>query len=438
MDKKILLSEADIPTHYYNIAPDLPFALDPPLHPTTRQPVGPDDMAPLFPVPLIEQEMAPVSEIPIPDEVREAYLVYRPTPLIRATRLEKALKTPAKIYYKYEGVSPTGSHKPNTAIAQAYYNKISGTKKLVTETGAGQWGSSLAQACNLFGLECTVYMVKVSFEQKPYRKTVMNLFGADIYSSPSDRTEAGRKILAEDPDCPGSLGIAISEAIEEAVQDEDTKYSLGSVLNHVLLHQTVVGQEAKKQMELAGDYPDVIIGCHGGGSNFAGLTFPFLRDKINGRELEVIAAEPSSCPTLTEGKLDYDFGDNAGFTPLMKMYTLGHEFIPPSIHAGGLRYHGAAPLVSALLSHNLISAQAYTQTDVFQGSTIFAKTEGIIPAPESAHAVQAAIKEAERSREEGKERTILFNLSGHGLLDLSAYEAYMNGVLEMEMESASA
>ena len=438
MDRKILLREADIPTHYYNIAPDLPFALDPPLHPTTRQPVNLDDMAPLFPIPLIEQEMSPVSEIPIPDEVREAYLIYRPTPLIHATGLEKALRTPAKIYYKYEGISPTGSHKPNTAIAQAYYNKISGTRKLVTETGAGQWGSSLAHACNLFGLECTVYMVKISFEQKPYRKTVMNLFGADIYSSPSNRTEAGKKILAQDPDCPGSLGIAISEAIEEALQDDNTKYSLGSVLNHVLLHQTVVGQEAQKQMKLAGDYPDMIIGCHGGGSNFAGLTFPFLRDKINGRELEVIAAEPASCPTLTEGKLDYDFGDNAGFTPLMKMYTLGHDFIPPSIHAGGLRYHGAAPLVSALLKNGLISAQAYTQTDVFHGSTLFAKTEGIIPAPESAHAVQAAIIEAEKSREEGKERTILFNLSGHGLLDLSAYEAYMNGVLEKEMQNISA
>lgn len=438
MEKKIQLPEVDIPSHYYNIAPDLPFALDPPLHPATRQPVGPGDMSPLFPMQLIEQEMSAQNEIPIPDEVREAYLIYRPTPLIRATRLEKALKTPAKIYYKYEGVSPTGSHKPNTAIAQAYYNKISGTKKLVTETGAGQWGSSLAQACNLFGLECTVYMVKVSFEQKPYRKTVMNLFGADIYSSPSERTNAGRKILAEDPDCPGSLGIAISEAIEEALQDEDTKYSLGSVLNHVLLHQTVVGQEAQKQMKLAGDYPDVIIGCHGGGSNFAGLTLPFLRDKINGQNVEVIAAEPSSCPTLTEGKLDYDFGDNAGFTPLIKMYTLGHDFIPPSIHAGGLRYHGAAPLVSALLKHDLISAQALGQMDVFHGSTIFAQTEGIIPAPESAHAVQAAILEAEKSREEGKERTILFNLSGHGLLDLSAYEAYMNGVLEGELQSISA
>lgn len=436
MDKKIVLSEKDIPTHYYNIAPDLPFALDPPLHPGTRQPVNPGDMSPLFPMPLIEQEMSAVSEIPIPDEVREAYLIYRPTPLIRATHLEKALNTPARIYYKYEGVSPTGSHKPNTAIAQAYYNKISGTQKLVTETGAGQWGSSLANACHIFGLECTVYMVKVSYEQKPYRKTIMNLFGADIYPSPSNRTEAGRKVLSQDPQCPGSLGIAISEAIEEALQNDTTKYSLGSVLNHVLLHQTVIGQEAQKQMKLIGDYPDVIIGCHGGGSNFSGLAFPFLRDKINGGKLEVIAAEPSSCPTLTEGKLDYDFGDNAGFTPLIKMYTLGHDFIPPPIHAGGLRYHGAAPLVSALLKHSLISAQAFRQTDIFRGSILFAQTEGIIPAPESAHAVQAAIIEAEKARQEGIEKTILFNLSGHGLLDLSAYDAYLNDLLPDEIEEA--
>jgi tryptophan synthase beta chain len=438
MDKKVLLGEADIPTHYYNIAADLPFTLDAPLHPATKQPIAAADMSPLFPMPLIEQEVASEAEIRIPEEVMEAYRIYRPTPLIRATGLEKALNTPAKIYYKYEGVSPTGSHKPNTAIAQAYYNKISGTKKLVTETGAGQWGSSLAHACHIFGIECTVYMVKVSYEQKPYRKTVMNLFGADIYPSPSNRTEAGRKILAQDPDCPGSLGIAISEAIEEALQAEPTKYSLGSVLNHVLLHQTVIGQEAVKQMKIAGDYPDLVIGCHGGGSNFAGLAFPFLREKINGQDLEVIAAEPISCPTLTEGKLDYDFGDNAGFTPLLKMYTLGHDFIPPSIHAGGLRYHGAAPLVSALLANNLISAKAFRQIDIFQGSTLFAKTEGIIPAPESAHAVQAAIVEAEKAKDEGKERTILFNLSGHGLLDLSAYEAYLNDLMIDEMERLSA
>ncbi len=432
MQKKYFLPEADIPRNFYNIIADLPFAPDPPLHPATRQPVTPEDMSPLFPMNLIEQEMSGQGEIPIPDEVREAYAVYRPTPLIRAARLEKALNTPARIYYKYEGVSPTGSHKPNTAIAQAYYNKISGVKKLITETGAGQWGSSLAYACQMFKLECTVYMVKVSFQQKPYRKTMMNLFGAEIYPSPSTRTRSGRAILENDPDCPGSLGIAISEAIEEAVQNEATKYSLGSVLNHVLLHQTVIGQEAKAQMEQAGVFPDVVIGCHGGGSNFAGLAFPFLRDKIHGREVDVVAAEPLSCPTLTRGKMEYDFGDSAGFTPLMNMYTLGHNFIPPTIHAGGLRYHGAAPLVSALLQHGLIRAQAFRQKDIFAGSTLFAQTEGIIPAPESAHAVHAAIAEAENAREAGQEKTILFNLSGHGLLDLSAYEAYLNGQLQDE------
>jgi len=386
-------------------------------------------MLPIFPMSLIEQEMSSQKEIKIPDPIREAYTIYRPTPLIRATRLEEALNTPAKIYYKYEGVSPTGSHKPNTAIAQAYYNKMDGTKKICTETGAGQWGSSLAHACSIFGLECTVYMVRISYEQKPYRKIIMNLFGAEVYPSPSDRTEAGRKILEKDPDCTGSLGIAISEAIEEAVQRDDTKYSLGSVLNHVLLHQTVIGQEAKEQMELIGDYPDVIIGCHGGGSNFAGLAFPFLRDKINGKDIEVIAAEPVSCPTLTKGKMEYDFGDTAGMTPLLKMYTLGHDFIPPAIHAGGLRYHGASPLVSALLANGLISAIALPQKEIFKGANLFTKTEGIIPAPESCHAIQAAIREAEKAREAGEEKTILFNLSGHGLLDLSAFETFMQNKL---------
>ncbi len=429
MDRKILLKEDQIPTHYYNIAADLPFKLDPPLHPVTKQPITPEDMLPIFPMSLIEQEMSSQKEIKIPDPIREAYTIYRPTPLIRATRLEEALNTPAKIYYKYEGVSPTGSHKPNTAIAQAYYNKMDGTKKICTETGAGQWGSSLAHACSIFGLECTVYMVRISYEQKPYRKIIMNLFGAEVYPSPSDRTEAGRKILEKDPDCTGSLGIAISEAIEEAVQRDDTKYSLGSVLNHVLLHQTVIGQEAKEQMELIGDYPDVIIGCHGGGSNFAGLAFPFLRDKINGKDIEVIAAEPVSCPTLTKGKMEYDFGDTAGMTPLLKMYTLGHDFIPPAIHAGGLRYHGAAPLVSALLANGLISAIALPQKEIFKGANLFTKTEGIIPAPESCHAIQAAIREAEKAREAGEEKTILFNLSGHGLLDLSAFETFMQNKL---------
>lgn len=417
---------------------DLPYAPSPPLHPATKQPVTPDDMSPIFPMALIEQEVSAQQEIEIPKEVRAAYALYRPSPLIRADGLEKALGTPAKIYFKYEGVSPTGSHKPNTAIAQAYYNKISGTKKLVTETGAGQWGSSLAYACNHFGMECTVYMVKVSFEQKPYRKTMMNLFGAEIYASPSTRTAAGRKILETDPDCPGSLGIAISEAIEEALQSETSKYSLGSVLNHVLLHQSIIGLEAQKQMKIAGDYPDVIVGCHGGGSNFAGLAFPFVRDKINGKQIEIIAAEPASCPTLTEGKIEYDFGDTAGFTPLMKMHTLGHDFIPPSIHAGGLRYHGAAPLVSGLLENNLISAVALDQREIFDGAALFARTEGIVPAPESAHAVQAAINVALQAKEEGRAKTILFNLSGHGMLDLSAYESYLKGDLKIKAELKSA
>jgi tryptophan synthase beta chain len=421
MRKKFMLKESDIPKAYYNLAADLPFKMEPPLHPGTRQPVTPQDMNALFPMALIEQEMSSQVEIPIPNKIREAYRVYRPTPLIRATGLEKYLKTPAKIYYKHEGVSPTGSHKPNTAIAQAYYNKKEGTKKLITETGAGQWGSSLAYACQLFGMECTVYMVRTSFNQKPYRKTMTNLFGAEIYASPSDRTEAGRRILAQDPNCPGSLGIAISEAIEETLRTKRAKYSLGSVLNHVMLHQSVIGLEAKKQMAMTGDKPDVIIGCHGGGSNFAGLAFPFIRDKINGQSIDVIAAEPASCPTLTKGKLEYDFGDVAGFTPLLKMYTLGHEFIPPSIHAGGLRYHGASPMVSLLLEHGLIRATSFEQEDIFKAAAVFSRVEGIIPAPESSHAIQAAMVEAIHAREEGKERIILFNLSGHGLLDMSSF-----------------
>jgi len=427
MDKKILLREDQIPKNYYNIIPDLPFPLDPPLHPQTKEPLKPEDMLPIFPMNLIEQEGSSQPEIPIPEEVREAYTLYRPSPLIRADRLEKVLDTPAKIYFKYEGVSPTGSHKPNTAIAQAYYNKEAGTKKLITETGAGQWGSSLAQAGHLFGIDVTVYMVRVSYDQKPHRKTVMNLFGGTVYPSPSDRTQSGRAILEKDPNSPGSLGIAISEAIEEAVQDDNTKYALGSVLNHVMLHQTIIGQEAKEQMKIAGDYPDVIIACHGGGSNFAGISFPFVRDKINGKDIELIAVEPASCPTLTEGNQEYDYGDVAGFTPLLMMHTLGHEFIPPAIHAGGLRYHGSSPLVSALVKHGLVKAIALSQKEVFGGAAIFAKAEGIIPAPESTHAVQAAILEALKAREEGKEKTILFNLSGHGLLDLFSYEAFLSG-----------
>jgi tryptophan synthase beta chain len=438
MKDKVLLNQDQIPKNYYNILADLPFALDPPLHPGTKQPISPDDMSAIFPMALIEQEMSPQQEIKIPDEVREAYFLYRPSPLIRAVRLEKQLNTPAHIYYKYEGVSPTGSHKPNTALAQAYYNKMEGTKKLVTETGAGQWGSALAFACHHFGMACTVYMVRVSYEQKPYRKTMMNLYGAEIYPSPSDRTQAGRRILEKDPDCPGSLGIAISEAIEEALQDERTKYSLGSVLNHVLLHQTIIGQETKEQFKIIGDYPDVIIGCHGGGSNFAGLALPFIRDKIAGKDIELVAVEPTSCPTLTAGKVEYDFGDNAGMTPLLKMHTLGHDFVPPSIHAGGLRYHGSAPIISALLNHGLIKAIALNQIPIFESALIFTRAEGIIPAPESAHAVKATIDAALRAKEEGKKKTIVFNLSGHGLLDLSAYEAFLGGKLADEEKSAVA
>ncbi len=438
MNNRIFLSADQVPKYYYNVTADLPFQLEPPLHPATRKPINPSEMSAIFPMSLIEQEMSTKKEIRIPDQVREAYQLYRPTPLIRAYRLEKALKTPAKIYYKYEGVSPTGSHKPNTAIAQAYYNQLEGTKKLVTETGAGQWGSALAYACHLFGLSCTVFMVKISFQQKPYRKTIMNLYGAEIFSSPSDRTEAGRQVLSQDPDCPGSLGIAISEAIETAINSPHTKYSLGSVLNHVLLHQTIIGLETQQQFKMLNDYPDVIIGCHGGGSNFAGIALPFVRDKINGKNIDIIAVEPVSCPTLTQGKMDYDFGDTAGLTPLLKMYTLGHDFIPPSIHAGGLRYHGAAPIVSALLHHRLIRAESLGQLEIFEGAMLFSRIEGIIPAPESAHAIKMAINEALKAREEGVKKTIVFNLSGHGLLDLSAYEAYMNGKLADDKETAVA
>ncbi len=430
--KKILLNENDIPRYYYNLLADLPFQLDPPLHPATKEPLGPEDLSAIFPMSLIEQEMSAQREISIPEPVLEVYRMYRPTPMYRAYALEKALNTPAKIYYKYEGVSPVGSHKPNTAIAQAYYNKLEGTKRLVTETGAGQWGSALSFACSKFGLECRVYMVKVSYHQKPYRKVMMETYGAEVFPSPSDRTEAGQKILAENPDNPGSLGIAISEAVEDAVKDADTKYSLGSVLNHVLLHQTIIGLEARKQLDLVGEKPDVIIGCHGGGSNFAGLAFPFIRDKINGADIDILAVEPLSCPTLTQGQLEYDFGDTAGMTPLIRMYTLGHNFIPPSIHAGGLRYHGAAPSVSLLKEKGLIRAEALPQLEVFQGAMQFAQTEGIIPAPESAHAVQAAIREALKAKEEGKEKTIVFNLSGHGFLDLQAYDDYLHGRLKPE------
>jgi tryptophan synthase beta chain len=426
-----VLDQKEIPDSWYNIQADIKNPLKPPLHPATKQPITLEDMMPLFPVSLIEQEMSREKWITIPGEVLDIYRIWRPTPLIRARRLEKYLNTPAKIYYKYEGVSPTGSHKPNSAIAQAYYNKKEGVKKITTETGAGQWGSSLAYACSLFSLECEIYMVKVSYHQKPYRKTMMQMFGAKVIPSPSNLTEAGRKILSEYPNSPGSLGIAISEAIEVVVKDETTKYSLGSVLNFVLLHQTIIGLEAKKQFEKLGIKPDVLIGSVGGGSNFAGFVFPFLEDALTKNEkIKVIAVEPAACPTLTRGKFTYDFGDTVGMTPLMPMHTLGHNFVPSPIHAGGLRYHGAAPLVSQLLLDGYIQAKAYYQNECFKSAVEFAKLQGIIPAPESTHAVHAAIQEAIQCRENNQEKVICFNLSGHGHLDLSAYEAYLNGQLE--------
>jgi len=428
---KILLEERDIPTHWYNIQADLPEPLPPPIHPGTKQPIGPQDLAPLFPMALIQQEVSQERYIEIPEEVREVYRIWRPTPLYRARRLEKALNTPARIYYKYEGVSPAGSHKPNTAVAQAYYNKVEGVRRLTTETGAGQWGSALALACRLFGLECKVYMVKVSYHQKPYRRVLMQVWGAQVVPSPSPDTETGRRILAQDPDSPGSLGIAISEAVEDAATHEDTKYSLGSVLNHVLMHQTVIGLEALKQMEMAGDFPDVVIGCIGGGSNFAGLAFPFLRDRLQGKtRTRFVAVEPEAAPSVTRGVYTYDFGDTAETTPLLKMHTLGHTFIPPSIHAGGLRYHGMAPLVSLLVEKGFVEARAVHQTPTFQAAVEFARAEGFLPAPESAHAVRVAIDEALQAREAGERRVILFNLSGHGFFDMQAYDEYLSGRLQ--------
>lgn len=430
MDLKIILPESEIPKKWYNILSDLTGEILPPLHPGTKQPIGPEDLAPLFPMELIMQEVSQDQFIPIPEEVIDIYRMWRPTPLYRARRLEQFLKTPAKIYYKYEGVSPAGSHKPNTAIPQAYYNKKEGVKRLTTETGAGQWGSALSLACNFFNLECKVYMVRISYQQKPYRKSMIETWGASIVSSPSNETDYGKKVIAEDPDSPGSLGIAISEALEDALSRDDTKYSLGSVLNHVLMHQTIIGEEAIKQMKITNDYPDIVIGCVGGGSNFSGLAFPFLRDKINGKKLKAIAVEPTSCPTLTEGTFDYDFGDSSGMTPLLPMYTLGHEFVPPIIHAGGLRYHGVAPLLSKLVKDGIVEAIAFGQTEVFKAAITFANCEGIIPAPESAHAIKAAIDEAVQAKEEGRTKTILFNLSGHGYFDMSAYDSYMNDTLE--------
>ncbi len=428
---RFVLSQADIPKQWYNLLADFPEPLPPPLHPGTRQPVSPDMLTQIFPENLVQQEMCPDRWVEIPEAVREVYALWRPTPLLRAVRLERALKTPAHIYYKYEGASPAGSHKPNTAVAQAYFNKAAGTKRLATETGAGQWGSSLALACQLFGLDCNIYMVKVSYQQKPYRRMLMHTWGATVHASPSDQTSFGRKLLAQDPQCPGSLGIAISEAIEDTVTHPHTKYSLGSVLNHVCLHQTVIGQEAIRQMEMAGEEPDSIYACAGGGSNFSGLAFPFLQRKIKDKKnYRIVAVEPSACPSLTRGELRYDFGDTAETTPLLMMYTLGHQFMPPSIHAGGLRYHGMSPMVSHALKLGLIEAQAIHQTKVFQAGTLFARTEGIVPAPEAAHAIAAVIAEAEQAREAGQKRVILFNLSGHGLLDLSAYETYQMGKIQ--------
>jgi len=428
----INLSQKEMPTHYYNIIPDLPKPLDPPLHPGTKKPIGPDDLSAIFPMELIKQEMSQERFIEIPEEVRKAYMLYRPSPLIRALALEKELGTPAKIYYKYEGVSPVGSHKLNTALAQAYYNKKEGIKRLTTETGAGQWGSAMSFACQHFGLESMVYMVKVSYDHKPYRKIMMKLFGADVVASPSNKTKSGQKYQAENANHPGSLGIAISEAVEDAVSRKDTNYCLGSVLNHVLLHQTIIGQEAQKQMEIGGDYPDIIIGCHGGGSNFAGISFPFLKDKLDGKKpnLRAIAVEPASCATLTKGKFEYDFGDTAGLTPLLAMYTLGHDFIPSPIHAGGLRYHGASPIVSLLLKEGIIEAKNYDQVPVFEAAVQFAKNQGIIPAPESAHAIKAVFDEAEKCKKTGEAKVILFNLSGHGMFDMSAYDDFMSGKIK--------
>lgn len=427
---KFLLDEEELPTAWFNVIPSMPNPPGPPLHPGTREPVTPDLLAPLFPMALIQQEVATDEWIDIPGEVLDVYRMYRPTPLIRARRLEKQLGTPARIYYKYEGVSPAGSHKPNTAIAQAFYNKAEGVKRLSTETGAGQWGSALAMSCMFFDLECQVYMVRTSYQQKPGRRVMMETWGARVTPSPSTETEAGKKILAGSPDSPGSLGIAISEAIEDAAKREDTKYSLGSVLNHVLLHQTVVGLEAKAQFEKAGDFPDLIIGCVGGGSNYAGLAYPFIPAKVKkGRDVRFLAAEPTACPTLTKGNFEYDFGDTAETTPLLEMFTLGHDFVPPPIHAGGLRYHGDAPSLCRLVKDGVIDAIAYPQSKVFEAGVQFARAEGIIPAPESAHAIRAAIDEALALKETGESKAILFGLSGHGLLDLSAYEDFLSGDL---------
>ena len=428
---KYLLDESDMPTRWYNIIPDLPAPPPPPLHPGTKEPVGPEDLAPLFPMALILQEVSTESYIDIPEPVLDIYRLWRPSPLYRAVRLEEALGTPARIYFKYEGVSPAGSHKPNTAVPQAFYNAEEGVKRLTTETGAGQWGTSLAFACAQFGIDCEVWQVRASYDQKPYRKAMMEVFGATVHPSPSDLTNSGRAILAADPNSPGSLGIAISEAVEMAAQDPETRYALGSVLNHVLLHQTIIGEEALLQMQMAGDTPDLLVGCTGGGSNFAGLAFPFLREKLAGRMSPTIrAVEPASCPSLTRGHYTYDFGDTAGLTPLMKMHTLGHDFVPDPIHAGGLRYHGMSPLISHIYELGLMEAVAKPQTECFAAGIQFARTEGIVPAPEPTHALAECIAEALRCKETGEEKVILTALCGHGHLDLAAYSKYLEGAVE--------
>lgn len=421
----------EMPRKWYNIAADFDEPPPPPMNPNTNQPADISDLQPIFSDPIIEQELSTDRWIDIPDEVLDALSMWRPTPLIRALSLEEFLDTPAKIFYKYEGTSPAGSHKPNTAFAQAYYNKIAGIKRMATETGAGQWGCALSLAAQIFGLGCTVYMVRCSYDQKPYRKSMMQVWGGEVFPSPSDHTEYGRRILAEDPNCPGSLGIAISEAIEDTVTSENTKYALGSVMNHVILHQTIVGLEAKEQLKKAGEYPDIVIGCVGGGSNFGGIAFPFLYDKINGStSVRALAVEPTSCPSLTKGEYRYDYGDTAKMTPLFMMYTLGSDFMPPSIHAGGLRYHAMAPLVSYAYHKGLLDAIAYDQLDVFEAAVTFARLEGIVPAPESSHAIKAAIDEALKAKETGEEKTILFNLTGHGHFDMTAYDMYLSGKLQ--------
>lgn len=429
---RYLLGEADLPKFWYNINADLPVPPQPVLHPQTLEPVTPDFLSVLFPMGLIMQEISTERYIPIPEEVREIYKLWRPTPLIRAVRLEKFLDTPAHIYYKNESVSPVGSHKPNTAVPQAFFNKVEGTRALTTETGAGQWGSALAMACNFFDMDLEIYMVKVSYQHKPYRRVIMQNYGAKVYASPSENTHYGRALLQQDPENPGSLGIAISEAVEAAATSGGAKkYSLGSVLNHVLLHQTVIGEEALKQMEMAGEYPDLVIGCVGGGSNFAGFAYPFIHKNLReGQRARIIAVEPASCPTLTKGKYTFDYGDTAKMAPVVKMYTLGHGFMPPSIHAGGLRYHGMSPQISALLDHGAIEARSVKQLATFEAGVLFSKTEGIIPAPESNHAIRVAIDEALRCKQEGVKRVIAFNLSGHGHFDMGAYDAYLSGKLD--------